>query len=618
MFLEDHPDYLDFVCSDNISYPTAISIEVTTFCNLKCIMCPKTSGIARTPGNRKMDDQILDKIIRQIFPHISRIDLVGDGEILLELNMVRKILSAAKKYRILVNASTNGILLTDEAARVLVQERLHDLNISLDAASASTYKAIRGADWELLIANIRHLNEIKEELNLQTPFVHYSLVGMNRNIAEFPELVELAHRTNAVSVLLQAMGEFDPVKNQSIFLRNKSTGLSYYKKALDLGRSLGISVELWPEDQFRSTEHSQESSVEKSLQDELRKDCDFPWTVPYIATDGTVRPCCAMPPVGSLETADFKDIWWGAEYQKLRSALKSNSPPQICRACPGRGWYSPTVPRNFISPSENFRQFPLGLSNIENSAAGEYRWLTESNVFFLGDDHAKILSLEIASNPEEAVTRNLELTVDNTESFSIYLDPGTHTKMYFPIRDPGRKVHSFKLTGKPWRPVDVIPESLDSRRLTVKFFGASVFGREVEAEFAHGIRLVAIDYDPADASIPLTCFWEIKNNVPENLRIFLHFYRPSSLPFKVSALLQEVQRKLHRPVDRFQVDAFISLHPTSNGLLRSQIPIDIPTKRSAGKRLIILGLYSPEHRLQIKNAIQPVYRNGVIVGDIQF
>jgi|GEM_PF-2675220 len=619
--IEDHPAYVAHLSKDAQLYPSAINIELTTYCNLKCIMCAKTSGIPRTPPNRTIEPSVLDKIIRQVLPHISRIDLVGDGEIFLRPDLVIRILEAAQEHKVSVNASTNGVLINKKTAGMLVESSMHDLNISLDAATTGTFRDIRGADFHMVMKNIAGLNEIKSASGSSIPHIHFTMVGMKRNITELPDLMRLAHKYKADSVTLQAMGEFEPVKQESIYLRDKALGQQWYLKAKSVGEELGIKLHLWPEDQFEGRNTSENQNYATRPEANMRKDCYFPWDVPYFATDGSIRPCCAMPSFGNLNEMSFQDIWNGPEYRDLRKTIKSPNPPERCIRCPGRGWYSPIPVRPAVVIGENDPQLGTGWFEKETDSYGDYRWAREKATLFLQNKDAIALSMDLWSSSIALTTKRIRITIDGHPETDVVLDPGQKQQISLKLPLSEKDLRTIEMSGEPWRPVDTIPGSTDARGLTVKFYGANLEGRPAYADFERGVSLAGVEISGTHAisarEIPVTLFWDICPAFRDTARVFLHFYACRGKISSKKLLLNDIKTKLPGKAVRFQADADFIPERFSPELQKHVIHIPIPPDQPRGIYYLVAGLYRDSgSRFRVQKTGLHVYRNGLILDKI--
>lgn len=583
-------------------------------------MCPKTCGIARTPANRRMDPEILDSILSDVVPGISRIDLVGDGEILLEPAMLKTVLQAARKHRVLVNASTNAVLLNEQAAELLIEGELHDLNVSLDAATEITYRKIRGYDFKKIIANIETLNRRKAERKSDIPHLHFSMVGMKLNISELPALVDLAAECNAESVILQAMGEFDPVKNQSIYLRNRDIGRETVLQAREIGSKRRIRIELWPENQFDEVGIGNGSPDTDDIS--LRKDCFFPWDVPYFATDGSIRPCCAMPPLGNLQEQSFEAIWSGNRYTHLRKLMKSASPPEACQTCPGRGWHPPTIPAAHAQPGKNDTQYALGWFETEQDSGGVYKWARETASIFLAGTDAALLSLDLQTASDPGSTQQVYVQIDDEDLVPIPFEPGQRQRVYLPLIHPDLDLHHVRLTADPWCPARLIPGSRDPRKLTVKTYGAALLGSRCNAEFNLNIRLLGYGFpravDAFEKSFHVDLYLCFDKHPPTELLGFIHLFPVSSPAGKPFFPWAELKRKIAPSNHRFQSDFRFTTDVIAPRIQNLPIDVKIPFHQPKGTWVVMAGFCTETgKRIPVIRTRMPVYRHSVLMDRIE-
>src|SRR5208283_108489 len=89
---------------------------------------------------------------------------------------------------------SNGILMDKEAAEKLIEYELHNLYISIDAASEETFLFVRGQKgFERIVNNIKTLMQLKKERNAEFPNVTMCYTFFRRNAEEFMDFLDLAH-----------------------------------------------------------------------------------------------------------------------------------------------------------------------------------------------------------------------------------------------------------------------------------------------------------------------------------------------------------------------------------------------------------------------------------------
>jgi MoaA/NifB/PqqE/SkfB family radical SAM enzyme len=327
-----------YLTGPRIPLPRILTIEVTSRCNLRCVMCPKTAGVVNTPADRVISRDVVERI-EPLLHAADGVDLSGLwGEAFLYPGIYLDILRRLKRRHIGVHTVSNGTLITDRLAAELVALGLDRLEISLDAARPDTYRRIRrGGELGRAIEGVRAVVRRKEEAGSRFPAMKLLFLGMTDTIGELPEFVRLAASLRVPAVVLQALGEYDAVRGKSAAARCPGAGLRHLEAAREEGRRLGVAVELFPPDQFREAPAAPPPPAQAARR--AVKDCFFPWDRAVIATTGEVFPCCSSPaPFGSLMEQPFEEIWRGDGYRRLRAALLRGDLPPMCRACTGQAW----------------------------------------------------------------------------------------------------------------------------------------------------------------------------------------------------------------------------------------------------------------------------------------
>jgi len=191
--------------------------------------------------------------------------------------------------------------------------------------------------------------------------------------------------------------------------------------------------------------------------------------------------------------------------------------------------------------------------------------------------------------------------------------------VHLEIPDNSRDIHAIQLSGESWRPADLIPNNLDPRNLTVKFYGASTSGKKLEADWETGIKLVAFslrdEISVTESQLGLDLYFKCSDQLSEKLNLYIHCYHCDTNP--VNLFIADFKRKLINPNIRFQVDRELILDRFSPELNKASIEIPLPEKISFGKYSVFAGLY-PETgpRLKVIGSNQPVYRNGIFLSEI--
>ncbi|MEI6632897.1 MAG: radical SAM protein [Chlamydiota bacterium] len=330
-----------FLESGRVPLPSMLMLEISSLCNLRCVMCAKTVGRVGTAPDRLMDWELFRKI-EPLFPLLDYVDLSGVwGEAFIRPDLYLRMLAALKAHGITVRTISNGVLITADVAREIVRLGLDILTISLDAARPETYRRIRvGGEIGEIVSALTHIRGEKGARRTAAPRVEFMVLGMKDTIGELPEVVRMAGALGVSRVGLQEMVEFEGGEGQSLAWRHREIGRSWYEKARAVAGEVGVELSLIPPDQFEPPQ-AQESYKEAdgARRAAVIKDCFFPWKMAVVTTGGDVIPCCAMfTSMGNLNEKSFEEIWRGKSYRDLRRSLLSEKPPPTCIICSARGW----------------------------------------------------------------------------------------------------------------------------------------------------------------------------------------------------------------------------------------------------------------------------------------
>ena len=105
--------------------------------------------------------------------------------------------------------NTNGTVLNDKG-RALIDAGLDELRVSLDAANAKSYRAIRGKDYfGRILKNVRAFRNLQEREGKDRPRVSAWLTGLRETVAELPAFVKVAAEIGVKEVYLQRLVFFD-------------------------------------------------------------------------------------------------------------------------------------------------------------------------------------------------------------------------------------------------------------------------------------------------------------------------------------------------------------------------------------------------------------------------
>jgi MoaA/NifB/PqqE/SkfB family radical SAM enzyme len=300
----------------------SIQIECTTRCNLKCTMCEISYW---TEKGGDLESANLQRMLEHL-PKLKRVDLTGIGEALMNRGFFNglKILKLRGLY---VTLNDNFTLMTEDAARRIVELGVDQIFLSLDGATKETYEKIRvGANFDKVIHNARRLVQMKREMRKKRPEVKINTVVCSTNYRELPAVVQLAHDIGIGMVQFVNIITFESTANLDTTGLQQEVG-EKFQEALERARELGILVKM---------ELFHKLPVEQ---------CDFPWKRNFVTYDGYVHPCCYTTQTGdrsahngrsfgNLLERSFGKVWNGDLYSSFRKKMQAGILPYQCHHCP--------------------------------------------------------------------------------------------------------------------------------------------------------------------------------------------------------------------------------------------------------------------------------------------
>ena len=339
----------------------AFQIEVTSRCNLKCVMCPVTV-LAERWAERDLSWEAFERVA-EAFGRVKWVYLQGWGEPMLHRRLFDMI-ARAKSAGCRVGFTTNGTRLTPANGARLLELGLDLLEVSLAGARAATHEAIRvGSDFAKLLENLRRFVTLRRERGSPAPKLELFYLMTPANLAELPQAVQLAAELGADELVATNLDYVITPGLDGLRAYSGSPPAQACRAALDeaaaVARAAGIAFRPYRL-QFR------EMAV-----------CDLnPLKILFIASDGSVSPCVytslagpsEIPRVfegrpletpvvrfGNVNERALMEIWESAAYREFRGqfarrlagaglamlgtaagALPDEElpAPEACRTCP--------------------------------------------------------------------------------------------------------------------------------------------------------------------------------------------------------------------------------------------------------------------------------------------
>ena len=305
-----------------------VYLEITDSCNLQCEICYRHQWV-QEPVDMKED--LWKNIVNQIRKEktIETVVLGGMGEPLVSPLFAKTVeLLHNKKIWVTSNATLFKDHLTKDIA-----SKIHLFVVSCDGMEQQMVKG-RGVIFNELMANIDHLNQVKKENGLETPFLDIQFVASKKNIDDILPLMDiLAEKKVRNIVISHLLPQNADQADDILYARYENSEMKEkFHKIRNYSFRRGLRI-IFPEVELKT-----------------ERKCAFVNNdATYITSRGEVVPCYRLSHEGSevvfgrqktlkqysfgnLNDRSLKEIWEDKEYVKFRKKIYNNHYPS-CPDC---------------------------------------------------------------------------------------------------------------------------------------------------------------------------------------------------------------------------------------------------------------------------------------------
>lgn len=236
-------------------HPTAVRLEASSACQLRCPECPTTQGrvAAGAVGRGTLRAESFRRLL-DLNPSLQMVELSNWGEAFLNPELPA-VLAAAHERDVTVTLG-NGVNLnhaSDEALEAVVRYRVRSVTVSIDGASQEVYEKYRvRGDLGRVLANIRRLNELKREFGSDQPLLVWQFVLFGHNQHEIAEARRLAREhAMAFAPKLNWSADYSPVRDPHVVKQTAEVAAATVEEHRRErgGEYLPACLQLWEEPQ---------------------------------------------------------------------------------------------------------------------------------------------------------------------------------------------------------------------------------------------------------------------------------------------------------------------------------------------------------------------------------
>jgi radical SAM protein with 4Fe4S-binding SPASM domain len=216
---------------------------------------------------------------------ITHVRMHNYGEPFVDRALVEKVRYAKEKGIPQVGMISNGSLITEQAARGMIEAGLDAINISVDASGREVFERTRvGLKYDKVIGNIERLVRLRDEAGRRRPKLILSFVRQNDS-------------------------------------QDEQAFIEHWRRIADKIHITDL--------------HNWAGTLNQ--RSDVNYPCYRPWLTFTVLWDGRVALCCAdfdgRHVLGDLRTSTIAEIWNADAYRAVRREHLESGGPEICRSC---------------------------------------------------------------------------------------------------------------------------------------------------------------------------------------------------------------------------------------------------------------------------------------------
>ena len=330
----------ELLCPDA---PLSLQVEITSHCNLRCQMCPLTTGTSSSALRPGHISEIVWAELMPLARQVNHVFIAGFGEPLTNPRCL-DLLQQLNDEGIRTTLTTNGLSLNPATAvRLAGLPFLVHINVSIDSPDPTTYRQIRGGNVERAFRGLRNLVAAMPD----TSRITVSSVAMRENVEELADFPPILSELGIMTFIVQGLNNYTAYsESQSLVgADHLSDHLSRLRSACEeWGTTLVLTTpeRTLAEEYQRDAVLAQFYEVDNAEALAETRQCMLPWEQPYIDKDGRVFPCCIagassqseLGRLGRSGQGTLREIWNGNAYRDFRRALLDpGTTPGVCRTC---------------------------------------------------------------------------------------------------------------------------------------------------------------------------------------------------------------------------------------------------------------------------------------------
>lgn len=300
-----------------LSLPLTAQLEITDFCNHRCVHCYNLDSEVQNRPSRKVSDETVLACAQKLIDNKIFSVIVTGGEPLIKKELTKKVITLLKENDTGVALNTNLTLADDDFIQFLKDQKVGVLTSCPSGENNSFAKLVGIDNYKVFESKVKKLVDAGVKCTV-------NMVVTKDNLHEIRLTAEKMKALGCKSFAATPMG------------------LNVEYPRLDLLLSVEevrkvIADLLWIEENLKMKVDILEALPKCVFQEEilkgkhhfLNRKCQAGRTVIAVSCNGDVRPCAHNPyPYGNLLKEDLRDIW-----KKMDDWRSTKYIPEECKGC---------------------------------------------------------------------------------------------------------------------------------------------------------------------------------------------------------------------------------------------------------------------------------------------
>ena len=300
-----------------LSLPLTAQLEVTDFCNHRCIHCYNLDSEIKNRPMRQVDDETVLKCAQKLVENKIFGVIVTGGEPLIKKELTKQVISLLKEHGIRVSLNSNLTLFDDDFIDFLKEKKVGVLTSCPSGIPSSFTKLVGVDNYKKFETNLKKLVTARVRFTV-------NMVVTKENLHEIRPTAEKMKALGCKSFAATPMGLNVEYPRLDLLLsvgevRQVIADLLWIEK--NLGMKVDV-LEALPKCVFPESVLMEKHAF-------LNRKCQAGRTVIAVSCNGDVRPCAHNPfSYGNLLEEDLRDIW-----QKMSDWRSPQYVPELCLDC---------------------------------------------------------------------------------------------------------------------------------------------------------------------------------------------------------------------------------------------------------------------------------------------